>query len=114
MQKAEESFSNDILLETQYELRDVYRRHADPLYEFLGCSVYLSREEVVRRARGDEKLVELLVWFGVLGVQAAKQPEPRFAYEERYNVAKLMAPVAQGMGAFVIHPAFRSALDCTG
>jgi hypothetical protein len=101
------------LLETQFELRDIYRRHEDPLYEFLGCSTYLPRDEVMKRVKGDEKLLELLTWFGFLGVEEGKQAEAHFSYEVRYNVAKLLAPVKHGRAIFVVHPAFRRALDCT-
>lgn len=111
IQKAEKSFSEDILLETQFELRDVHREHVDPLYEFLGCNVHLSKDEALMHARGDERLLEMLVWFGFLGVQESRQAEPRFSYEVRYNVTKLMAPAMQNKGVFVIHPAFRSALE---
>lgn len=114
MLKAEESYSEDMLLETQFELRDVYRENADPFYKFLGCNVYISSGEVLERANGDEKLVELLVWFGFLGVKEPRQLEPRFSYEVRYNVAKLLAPVKENKAVFVIHPAFRRALECTG
>lgn len=112
IRKAEESYSEDMLKETQFELRDVYTRHVDPLYEFLGCSVNLSKAEALGLVKNDEKLLELLVWFGVLGVQEPRQAEARFGYEVRYNVAKLMAPAMQNKGFFVIHPAFRRALEC--
>jgi hypothetical protein len=114
IQQAEKSFSEDMLKETQFELRDIYKGHIDPLYDFLGCKIRLRRDEALAYARGDERLVELLVWFGFLGVQELRQPDPRFAYEMRYNVAKLMAPVMQGKGVFVVHPAFRCALECAG
>ena len=110
--KAEESYSEDLLLETQFELRDVYRRQADPLYEFLGCNTYLSKVDVMQRVKDDEKLIELLVWFGFLGVQEVKSNEPKFSYEVRYNIPKLLAPVEQGRATFVVHPAFRRALSC--
>jgi hypothetical protein len=58
-------------------------------------------------------LLELLVWFGFLGVQEQRQSEPTFSYQVRYNVAKLLAPTSQGKAVFVIHPAFRKALGCT-
>jgi hypothetical protein len=110
--KAEESYSEDILLETQFELQDVYRARVEPLYEFLGCPVTMSREEVLERLKGDEKLLDLLVWFGILGVQEMRQSDPRFSYEVRYNVGKLLTPISQGKGFFVVHPAFRRALEC--
>jgi hypothetical protein len=110
--KAEESYSNDLLIETQFELADIYRHHVDPLYEFLGCPVQMSKDEVLVRAKEDVKLLELLLWFGFLGTQDGRHAEPVFSYQVRYNVPKLLASVQQG-ASLVIHPAFRTALGCT-
>jgi hypothetical protein len=110
--KAEEMYSEDILLATQFEVRDVYPEAGEPLYEFLGCRTELSREDVLERVKRDERVLDLLVWFGFLGVKEAWREEPEFSYQVRYNVAKLLAPVKQGRAVFVVHPAFRRALEC--
>jgi hypothetical protein len=109
--KAEAAYSEDILLSTMFELRDV-KPDADPLYQFLGAPTHLSKADVFQRIGEAPGLVELLVWFGFLGVQEDWQSEPRFAYQVRYNLAKVLAPINQGRGRFVIHPAFRKALEC--
>ncbi len=119
--KAEESYSNDILQETSLEIRDVFRDVTDPLYVFLGCRATLTEGEVLSLLREAgfseddlERGVALFTWFGFLGVQEKGQEEPRFAYQERYNVAKLLTPIRLGRSVFVVHPAFRRALECQG
>lgn len=109
--KAEATYSEDILLSTIFELRDVHPE-SDPVYEFLGCPTYLSKEDALRRVGYKQDLLELLVWFGFLGVQASPGEDPRFAYQVRHNLAKVLAPVSQGRARFVVHPAFRRALEC--
>jgi hypothetical protein len=110
--KAENAYSEDILLSTIFELRDVYP-DADRVYEFLGCPTHLSRDDVLTRAKQDQRLIDLLVWSGFLGVRENRQDEPRFSYQVRHNLAKVLAPINQGRGTFVVHPAFRKALECT-
>jgi hypothetical protein len=56
-------------------------------------------------------MIELLVWFGFLGVLETDQEDARFSYQEAYNVEKLLTAVRRGNAAFVIHPAFRTALS---
>ncbi len=110
--KAEEIYSDDMLLAMSFEIKDVVQAEDDALYDFLGCPTHLAQDEVLRRVGGKNKVLDLLVWFGFLGVQSSQQEEPRFAYQVRYNTAKLLAPLKQGHGAFVVHPAFRKALGC--
>lgn len=118
--KAEVLYSEDILLSTIFELRDVYPDKPDALYEFLGCPTHMTKVEVLERlapagfdAGFMNDALGLLLWFGFLGIQEAGQEEPRFAYQMRYNLTKLLSPIERGRGMFVIHPAFRKALECS-
>ena len=90
------------------------------LYMFHRCSTHLTKEQAlafIGEAGGHnntaEEILELLVWFGFLGVQEAGEHEPSFAYQVRYNVEKLMAPVDRGKAVLVVNPAFYRALSCT-
>jgi hypothetical protein len=58
-----------------------------------------------------EPALNLLVWFGILGVQESTQDRARYAYQVRHNIEKVLAPLRQGGGYFVLHPAFRTALE---
>jgi hypothetical protein len=88
--KAENAYSEDILLSTIFELRDVYP-DADRVYEFLGCPTHLSRDDVLTRAKQDQRLIDLLVWSGFLGVRENRQDEPRFSYQVRHNLASRLS-----------------------
>jgi hypothetical protein len=114
---AERTYSEDILLATSFELRDIYPDYTDLLYVFLGVPNRLSSEEVGRLLSEasvpegtHQDVISALVWFGFLGVAESALAEPEFAYQVRYNIEKLLTPVRRGRGQYVIHPAFRQAL----
>jgi hypothetical protein len=116
--KAEAVYSEDILLSIAFEFRDVFPYVKDPLYVFLGCDSHMDTGEVksfLSKAGYSESDVEpalnLLVWFGILGVQESTQERARYAYQVRHNIEKVLAPLRQGGGYFVLHPAFRTALE---
>lgn len=116
---AEATYSEDILLALGFELRDVFPEVRDTLYMFLDCPSEMTAEEVdgfLQRAGFSDSArrqgaVELLVWFGLLGVKSSGAAAV-FAYQVRHNLGKVMTPIRRGDGTFVVHPAFRSALNC--
>ena len=116
--KAEEAYSEDMLLGTAFELQDISPAMLDVLYAFSRCRSRLSRAEVERilsdsaSTEAPRNLMILLMWFGLLGVQEYDQDEPVYAYQVRYNVEKLLAPLDRGRSSLVIHPAYRRALQC--
>lgn len=119
--QAEKWYSEDILQTTAFELKDVHSSVPDLLYVFLGCNVTLTKEETLALLRtsglpsdGLTEALHLLAWFGFLGVQKAGEDRPRFAYEMRYDMNRLLAPINGSGATFVLHPAFRSALECEG
>jgi hypothetical protein len=116
--KAEETYSEDLLLATAWEIRDVIPEAIDVLYRFQGCAMHLSSEEVLRRLHIDggpsaQFMLELLVWFGFLGVIHIHDSaaEPQYSYQVRYNIEKLLAPLATDAAHFSIHPAYHRALS---
>ena len=117
--KGEAIYSEDILLSIVFELREVFPNVPNPLYVFLRCASHMSKDEVVillRKAgyveQNLDSTLKLLVWFGFLGVQVDSNEKPHYAYQFRHNIEKVLAPVQQGGGYFVLHPAFRTALEC--
>jgi hypothetical protein len=117
--KAEETYSQDMLYMIESELRAVYPDVRNALYPFLASPINLSREAALSALKGAGfsegsivAVLDLLVWFGFLGVQRSPSDRARYAYEERYELTKVMAPIENESGCFVIHPAFRSALEC--
>jgi hypothetical protein len=118
LKKAEARYSDDMVQTLSFELRDVYPNTKEVLYNFYACKVHLTRESVYELLQPAgfapaeyDSVIERLVWFGFLGVTGAQRDEPVYAYQVRYNLSRLMAQFNRG-GVFVVHPAFRSALDC--
>lgn len=115
--KAEEGYSEDMLLSTAFELRDVHPDMLDVLYSFSHATSRLTKDEALKvlsetkREQPASALMELLIWFGFLGVQEIGQEEPVYSYEVRYNVQKLLVPLERGRATLIIHPAFRKALQ---
>ena len=116
--QAEKSYSEDMLLTTSYEIQDTHPDYGDAMYAFQGATQTLTKDEVerilvdggVRQDQVDEA-IELLLWFGFLGVRASSFAEDRYSYSVQYNLRRLLYPVTKGQGCFVIHPAFRAALE---
>jgi hypothetical protein len=117
---AEKLYSEDLLKTIGFELRDVFPESPDLLYAFLGCRSRLSKNDVhaMLQAAGisEERIddsIRLLGWFGILGVLSLDSQETHFAYDVRYDLTRLLTPIEKGRGQFVIHPAFRAALECS-
>ena len=113
-------YSEDILFETAFEIKDVFPNVPDPIYVFLGCPVEMEKDDVLLRLMeagiAEDRLGEalaLLLWFGFLGVQEPRHEDPRFSYHVRHNVDKLLASANHHSGRYVVHHAFHSALECT-
>jgi len=118
IEKAEEGYSEDMLLSMAFELRDVNSAIIDVLYNFTRTPPRLTHEQVTAILSGTEKsaqvpdqLIGLLLWFGFLGVQEYDQDDLTYSYQVRYNVEKLRAPIARGKASYAIHPAFHKALQ---
>jgi hypothetical protein len=59
-----------------------------------------------------DEMINLLLWYGFLGVGAQHgADEPRYAYELRYDLRKLLFFSGGGEPLFVVHPMFRAALE---
>ena len=47
--KAEETFSEDLLVDVNFELKDINPSYADVPYAFVGCKTVVSKQEVIDR-----------------------------------------------------------------
>ena len=56
-----------------------------------------------------QKVIDLLLWFGFLGIYVYPDEE-RYSYQYEHNLHKMRNGVENFM--YSIHPAFRSALGC--
>jgi hypothetical protein len=116
MLQAEKAYSEDQLQEVSSELKDVAPGLPDILYGFIGCNCTLSEGEVLERVSGvaltRPDVLELLLWFGFLGVLDINGGG-KYAYEFHYGVKRLLQE-AEKPACYVIHPAFRTELGCAG
>jgi len=119
--KAEESYSEDILYSTAFELRDVHPEMMNVLYMFNRSPVRISKQRALALISGAtdqatlaEEMLDLLIWFGFLGVHEFEQFDAVYAFQVRYNVDKLRTLLDRGLGELAIHPAFHRALSCSG
>jgi hypothetical protein len=60
-------------------------------------------------AENAEKIKELLLWFGFLGIYVHPDEE-RYSYQFEHNLRKMTRGVENF--SYCIHPAFRQALGC--
>lgn len=110
--KAEEAYSEDMLLNTAFELRDIHPDMLEVLYAFNRAPSRLTKAEVLshlaesKSRQPHDSLIGLLVWFGVLGIQEFRQDEPVYAYQVRYNLDKLAYPHRTGSCSLRDPPGF--------
>jgi len=116
--QAEKLYSEETLYQTASELESTHPDYASALLEFQGAKRVLSYAEVTELLVGvgiDENAVkeaiDLLVWFGFLGVSGQGFAEEQYSHTARFDMHRLMNPVERGRGSLVIHPAFHSALE---
>jgi hypothetical protein len=98
IEKACESYSSDLLNEIGYEIRDVYPQAEDILYHFIGKPSIMSFKDV-RDCLTEysfpideiDKLIEILLWFGFLGVRRQLEHEisETYIYNVFYDMKKL-------------------------
>jgi len=119
IQAAEGAYAEDMLNAVVYELRDVFPAYGDVPHQFLRQDRQLVRDDVhLLLMEGGvsekelSKVVDLLLWFGFLGL--ARGEDERYAYQYLYNLPKLKAFVdsyESKSTIYCIHPAFRKALE---
>jgi hypothetical protein len=113
---AERSYSDDGLVDLSLELKDVRPEFANAPYAFIGAQINMPPSEVgtaLMRAgiAADqlEKVRELLLWFGFLGIYLYPDEE-RYSYQFEHNLQKMKSGAERY--AYCIHPGFRQALGC--
>jgi hypothetical protein len=119
---AERLYSSDVLTEAAFEVADTHPELEQVLYAFEGSQAAMRVDEALDRLtvlfglspNDAERSLDLLLWFGVLGVHSLGQAEPRYAYQVQGNLRRLRLPLDNGEALVVVHPAFRSALQCIG
>jgi hypothetical protein len=115
--KAQTDYSAEALVDISLEMRDVKPEYDNVPYAFIGCATVLSLEEVKRKLleagipeSGLSEVIELLLWFGVLGIYVSEDEE-RYSYQFEHDPKLMRAGLTKY--AYCIHPAFRPALGCS-
>ncbi len=98
IEKACETYSADLVNEIGLEIRDVFPNAEDILYYFIAKPSFLSLSEVkevlkecVENDRDIDRLIEILFWFGFLGVRLKKNNEIKdsYIYDVLYDMKKM-------------------------
>ena len=116
--QAERAYSAEALVDISLEMRDVKFQYDNVPYAFIGCGAVLSRHQVEEQLEAAgihgadlPEVIELLLWFGVMGIYVSEDDE-RHSYQFEHDPKLMIAGVRNY--AYCIHPAFRAALGCTG
>lgn len=113
------SQSDDAKSDMTYEVRDTHGSAADLIDEFIGLGPEISQVQMteVLRKKGttDEAMqtvVDLLLWYSFVGLKRADGSE-MYSFQMDYDIGKMrkIAEKTSGELRFVIHPAFRDALQ---
>jgi hypothetical protein len=121
IRQAEIGYSEDMLLGLIYEIEDTRPEVAPAAYGFYGVEAPLKLDEALARiveagvteVRAQDAM-ELLLWYGFLGVRMHADGSEQYSFQVRYNLRRLLHALRTGQGSVVVHPAFRVALGSGG
>lgn len=118
IEKGLRAYSNDLLVELDHELTDVFPLARDLLYHFLDANAVMPDAELralIKSAGVDEsnvrRIVEFLIYYGVFGLRT--EEGDLYIYQVNYN-PKMIEARAQRAGEkaiYVLNPAFWPALN---
>jgi hypothetical protein len=115
---AEKSFSANALHDLAFDIKDVKAELTDVPYSFIGSESVLSPSDVESRlsnagvpAKDITQALDLLLWFGFLGIHVSATDEERYSYQYQHDLRKMRLGLL-GAYAYCIHPAFRRELGC--
>lgn len=118
LEKGVRAYSQDLLVELDHELADVFPVARDLLYQFIDAPPQMSRQhlESLIRESGIEdldifKVVDFLLYYGILGVRTLED-QIHYIFNVNYDLKVLQvraARISDGV-VYVMNPAFRPAL----
>jgi hypothetical protein len=113
IEKGLKAYSADLLAELDRELTDVFPEAKDLLYYFLDAPSVISQSQLLGiltsakiEANSYEKVLDFLLYYGVLGIHGADQEY--FIYSVNYDlkVLKIRAERDGGATRYILNPAF--------
>jgi hypothetical protein len=118
LEKGIRAYSQDLLVELDHELTDVFPAAKDLLYHFIDCDPELAQDAIVNltSAAGIDSsdagtVINFLLYYGILGIKTTSG-EHQYIFDVNYDL-KMLQIRASRMGAdatFVVNRAFRPAL----
>lgn len=116
------AYSNDLVVDTDNEIRDLFPKARDVLYQLIGEEADILEPDLqalLRKAGivvdDDERVIGLLIWYGVIGV-VGRESRASYIFDTAYDIKKLRVlkeKEAGQMPVYRIHPAFRPGLGIT-
>jgi hypothetical protein len=118
LEKGVKAYSQDLLVELDHELTDVFPAAKDLLYHFIDSPPSFTRGELesyIRQAGMDQtevqKVIDFLLYYGIFGIRA-NDGQLHYIFHVNYDlkVLQVRAARAPNVDVYVINPAFRPAL----
>lgn len=118
MQRGLETYSQDLIIEVDRELSDVFPRARKLIYEFSEEASKFSHDEITTLIKifgledGEvDKVVSFLLYFGVVGVEKGVEA-PLYIFDVMYNIELLRVRIKKWGGStrYVVNPALWPAL----
>jgi hypothetical protein len=118
LEKGVRAYSQDLLIELDHELTDVFPAAHDLLYQFVDSPAELASSELDRRiAEGKidssdiERVKDFLLYYGIFGVKVGEE-SPHYIFDVNYDlkVLQVRASRAGEYLRYVLNPAFAPAL----
>lgn len=118
VEKGTAAFSDELVKEVGYELRDINPEIGDVLYAFVDIEPQFTPDrlgELLSTARFEKEshdaIVSTLLWYGVLGIIIPANETPIYIYNVNYNMRVLEGiRTRESDLLYVINPAFWSGL----
>ena len=116
------TYAQDLVIEVDRELSDVFPRAKKLIYEFREESAEFSHDELLTLIQcsgldevSAKRVVSFLVYYGVLGVRRSRE-EPVYIYDVNYDIEMINVQVRKWGGStkYVVNPALWPALKVTG
>jgi hypothetical protein len=120
IEEGEAQYSTKLVNDIGYEIKDIFPQTGDVLYELLGAPREMTKAfvtDLLSKVSSNivvrEKLLELLLWYGVLGFRR-DDGEPSFIYSVGYDMKRLKALIDRRPErdlVFIVNPAFWKGLE---
>jgi hypothetical protein len=120
IEEGEAQYSTKLVNDIGYELKDIFPQTGDVLYELLGAPREMTKAfvtDLLSKVSSDkvitEKVLDLLLWYGVLGFRR-DDGEPAFIYSVGYDMKRLKALIDRRPErdlVFIVNPAFWKGLE---